>query len=252
MNYQDTRDSEQLRILDKSIDTFISGFHPTAQTIIFFPGGLASRLLRAKTPYKPNISAPQRFDFDGQEVWLSAWTFGHPELNALKLRMHKEADGFYHDEDDRIIIADGCIELAGITPYDDFSDWCKDNNINLFIFGWDWRRPLGDIVTFFLDKFLPRLNARLGSAGPLRNFTLVGHSFGGMIVNLILKSGKPLEGMTRAITVATPFYGYGGQIHRWFEGEALLNHLGENKIDIIKTLGSLPSSYTLNWLEENT
>jgi hypothetical protein len=54
MNYQDTRDSEQLRILDKSIDTFISGFHPTAQTIIFFPGGLASRLLRAKTPYKPN------------------------------------------------------------------------------------------------------------------------------------------------------------------------------------------------------
>ncbi|MGC1899998.1 MAG: hypothetical protein WA716_15030, partial [Pseudolabrys sp.] len=101
MNYQDTRDSEQLRILDKSIDTFISGFHPTAQTIIFFPGGLASRLLRAKTPYKPNISAPQRFDFDGQEVWLSAWTFGHPELNALKLRMHKEPDGFYHDEDDR-------------------------------------------------------------------------------------------------------------------------------------------------------
>ncbi|MGA6935001.1 MAG: ABC transporter substrate binding protein [Pseudolabrys sp.] len=101
MNYRDTRDSEQLRILDKSIDTFISGFHPTAQTIIFFPGGLASRLLRAKTPYKPNISAPQRFDFDGQEVWLSAWTFGHPELNALKLRMHKEADGFYHDEDDR-------------------------------------------------------------------------------------------------------------------------------------------------------
>jgi hypothetical protein len=252
MNYQDTRDSEQLRILDKSIDTFISGFHPTAQTIIFFPGGLASRLLRAKTPYKPNISAPQRFDFDGQEVWLSAWTFGHPELNALKLRMHKEPDGFYHDEDDRIIIADGCIELAGITPYDDFSDWCKDNNINLFIFGWDWRRPLGDIVTFFLDKFLPRLNARLGSAGPLKNFTLVGHSFGGMIVNLILKSRKPLEGMTRAITVATPFYGYGGQIHRWFEGEALLNHLGENKIDIIKTLGSLPSSYTLNWLEENT
>ena len=58
--------------------------------------------------------------------------------------------------------------------------------------------------------------------------------------------------MTRAITVATPFYGYGGQIHRWFEGRRYLNHLGENKIDIIKTLGSLPSSYTLNWLEENT
>ena len=32
----------------------------------------------------------------------------------------------------------------------------------------------------------------------------------------------------------------------------MLNHLGENKIDIIKTLSSLPSSYTLNWLAEDT
>jgi hypothetical protein len=77
---------------------------------------LASKLLRSKTAYKANSSAPQSFDYDDQEIWLSAWTFGHPELNALKLRMHKEADGFYHDEEDRIIIADGCIELAGITP----------------------------------------------------------------------------------------------------------------------------------------
>ncbi len=251
MNYQDTRDNEQLRFLDKSIDTFIEGSIGERQTIIFFPGGLASRLLRARTPYKANNSAQQSFDFKDQEVWLSVWTFGHPELNALKLKLHKEADGIYHDEDDRIIIADGCIGLAGITPYDDFSSWCKANNINLFIFGWDWRRPLGDTVTFFLDKFLPRLNERLGS--PLENFTLVGHSFGGMIVKLILRSGgHRLDGMNRAITVATPFYGYGGQIHRWFEGEPLLNHLGENKIDIIRTLGSLPASYTLSWLEEDT
>jgi hypothetical protein len=32
----------------------------------------------------------------------------------------------------------------------------------------------------------------------------------------------------------------------------LLNHLGENKIDIIKTLSSLPSSYALNWLGQDT
>jgi hypothetical protein len=253
MNYQETRDNEQLRFLDDSIAKFINEFSESRQTVIFFPGGLASRLLRAKTPYKANISTPQRFDFDDQEVWLSAWTFGHPELNALKLRMHKEADGFYHDEEDRIIIADGCIKFAGITPYGDFVHWCKDNEINLFIFGWDWRRPLDDTVKFFLNKFLPRLNQQLGNARPLTNFSLVGHSFGGMIVNLILrKDGHQLEGMNRAITVATPFYGYGGQIHRWFEGVSLLNHLGENKIDIIKTLGSLPASYTLNWLDEDT
>ncbi len=251
MNYQEARDKEQLRFLDKSIAKFVSEFSESRQTVIFFPGGLASRLLRSKTPFNANMSTPQTFDFDDQEVWLSAWTFGHPELNALKLRMHKEADGFYHDEEDRIIIADGFIKFAGITPYDDFVDWCDDNDINLFIFGWDWRRPLGDTVDFFLDKFLPRLKQQLGENRPLNNFTLVGHSFGGMIVNLILrKGGNRLDGMNRAITVATPFYGYGGQIHRWFEGVSLLNHLGE--IDIIKTLGSLPASYTLNWLGEDT
>ena len=109
MNYQETRDNEQLRFLDEAITEFLRNRPPKSQTIIFFPGGLASRLLRAKTPYDANISAPQRFDFDGQEVWLSAWTFGHPELNALKLRMHKGADRFYHDAEDRIIVADGCI-----------------------------------------------------------------------------------------------------------------------------------------------
>ena len=253
MNYQKARDSEQLRFLDKSIDKFINELRSaeSRQTVVLFPGGLASKLLRAKTPYKADSSEPQIFDFDHQEVWLSAWTFGHPELNALKLRMHKEEDGFYHDEEDRIIIADGCIELAGITPYDDFVDWCKENGINLFIFGWDWRRPLGDTVDFFLEKFLPHFDERLGA--PLKKFTLVGHSFGGMIVNLILRNGgSRLEGMNKAITVASPFYGYGGQIHRWFEGVSLLNHLGENKIDIIKTLASLPASYTLNWLGEKT
>ena len=253
MNYQEARDSEQLRFLDEAITEFLKDRPPQSQTIIFFPGGLASSLLRAKTPYNPNISTPQSFDYDGQEVWLSAWTFGHPELNALKLKMHKEADGFYHDEENRIIVAHGCIKFAGVTPYDDFADWCQANKIGLLVFGWDWRRPLGDIAAFFLNKFLPRLNERLGNSGPLTNYTLVGHSFGGMVVNLILRTGDHrLDGMNRAITVATPFYGYGGQLHRWFEGESLLNHLGENKIDIIKTLSSLPSSYALNWLGQDT
>src|SRR5262245_6811647 len=254
MKYQDAREKAQLRALDESIDTFLEGLTGQRQSIIFFPGGMASKLLRAKKPLEANSPPPQLSDFEDQEVWLSLWTFGHPQLNALKLKLHKGADESYHDEDDRIIIADGCIELAGITPYDDFSAWCKANNINLLIFGWDWRLPLGDTVKFFLNKFLPRLNERLGSAGPLKNFTLVGHSFGGMIVKLILGSGgHNLEGKTRSITVTTPFNGTGGQIHRWFEGEPLLNHLGKrDKIDLINTLGSLPAGYTLNWLEMDT
>ena len=63
----------------------------------------------------------------------------HPKENALKLAMHKVGN-VYHDADERIIVANGSIELEGITPYDDFADWCELNKIDLFIFGWDWRR----------------------------------------------------------------------------------------------------------------
>jgi hypothetical protein len=251
MTYEETRDEEQLRILDIAIDEFKLKRSKTASrpTVIFFPGGLASKLKRATTRF----DAPRPFDYG--EIWLSPWTFGHPDLNALKLAMHKDdQDHAYHDEDDRIIIADGSIEFAGVTPYDDFKDWCEHNGIDLFIFGWDWRRPLDDIVKFFVEKFLPHFQERVmqgGNPDPLKDFTLMGHSFGGMIVNLILrKKDKLADQMKKAITVATPFYGYGGQIHRWFEGEDLLNHLG--KKDLIRTFSSLPASYTLNWLDEKT
>lgn len=254
MNYAKTRDDEQLRILDGAIQEFFAR-RPAAgtrQTIIFFPGGLASRLKRARTPFK-DINTPQTFEYD--EIWLNLWTFVHPDLNALKLKMRKDqVDGAYHDSDERIIIADGFIELEGITPYDDFEDWCKDNNIDLFVFGWDWRRPLGETVAFFLNKFVPKFRqafADRGIADPLENLTLMGHSFGGLIVKLILHADDPLPGkIKRAITVATPFYGHAGQIHKWFEGVDLLNHL--DKAEIIKTLSSLPASYTLNWFGEET
>src|SRR5262245_1003963 len=66
MNYQEARDDVQLRVLDKSIDTFINGLTGHRQTIIFFPGGMASKLLRAKTPYKANSPPPQLSDFKNQ------------------------------------------------------------------------------------------------------------------------------------------------------------------------------------------
>src|SRR4030095_17212767 len=105
MDDQVARDDAQLRALDESIDTFIEGLTGQHQSIIFFPGGMASKLLRAKKPFKANSPPPQLSDFADQEVWLSLWTFGHPQLNALKLKLHKGEDESHHDEDDRIIIA---------------------------------------------------------------------------------------------------------------------------------------------------
>jgi hypothetical protein len=56
--------------------------------------------------------------------------------------------------------------------------------------------------------------------------------------------------MTRAVTVAAPFYGYDGQIHRWFEGEQYLNHLG--RIKVIRAISSMPACYTLPYLDAGT
>jgi hypothetical protein len=55
MTYDQTRDSEQLSYLDDAIAEFISRYNFNVQstgrrTIIFFPGGMGSRLLRATTP----------------------------------------------------------------------------------------------------------------------------------------------------------------------------------------------------------
>src|SRR5262245_12298689 len=123
MSYTDTRDEEQLRFLDKAIDEFKKTYPRSArQTVIFFPGALASKLLRAKTEFDENTSRPQTFEYD--EMWLNWKTFVHPDLNALKLRLHKKADKVYHDEDDRIVVADGPIEFEGISPYDGFVNWC--------------------------------------------------------------------------------------------------------------------------------
>jgi hypothetical protein len=85
---------------------------------------------------------------------------------------------------------------------------------------------------------------------------LIGHSFGGMVVNLILQENNSIlaNNMTRAVTVASPFYGYDGQIHRWFEGEPLLNHIGPFDVtkQVIEVITSLPGVYALLYLDAET
>lgn len=257
MGYADTRDSEQLRILAVRIAEFVWRYksNPSTgrrRTLFLFPGGMGCQLLRAQTPYQGAIATPQTFSYD--KVWLTLGTFLG---DALTLKMHKDPGdppGVKRDLDDRMIIADDAVELFGITPYDRFTAWCELNGLDWFIFGWDWRRRLEDTVSFFLTQFLPLFRNAIQNqcnADPLGDFVLVGHSFGGMIVNLILRQyNSLLANLTRAITVAAPFYGYDGQIHRWFEGDPYLNHLG--KMNVIRVISSLPACYTLLYADTST
>jgi hypothetical protein len=220
--------------------------------VFFFPGGMASRLMRATQKYVDGATGPApRFNYD--TVWMKPATlFG----GAMELAMYRDSTGSFRDKGDHIIIADEALNLAGCFPHTGLIIWAQNHNIDLFVFPWDWRRRLDETVKFFLGPFLTELTARAQAKGcpdPLARCALVGHSFGGMIANLILRSNAPIVGgLTHVITVGTPFYGYDGQVHRWFEGESYLNGFGLFEQLVMEMIATLPACYTLHFLDEAT
>ena len=251
-SYSAIRDAEQLRYLQNDIASFILRYQSRPpgtkrKTLFLFPGGMGSKLLRARTPYQANGPSNQTFQYD--TVWLTPLTFLG---EALDLEMN-EVNGVYQDLADRIIIPYGAVDLFGLTPYTQFTDWCEQNQIDWFVFGWDWRRRLEDTVDFFLNTFLPVFQSETQQSCPnaLDDVVLLGHSFGGMVVNLILQqqSGVP-ENLTCAVTAASPFYGYDGQIHRWFEGMSWFFLL--DKAKVVDVITSLPGVYVLPYLDLTT
>lgn len=257
MTYAETRDAETLRLLEPAIDAFIRKCKKKRntesvcprQTMFFFPAGTASRLMRARKPFNDADPLPQQFKYD--PVWVTPLTLLG---GARDLAMHYDR-GTFRDKGDRIIVADKAVDLAGCTPHDGLIKWARQNNVLLFIFPWDWRRRLDETATFFVERFLPHFQERVAEEceDPLEQFSLVGHSFGGMVVNLILRGDAPIvRTMRHAITVATPFYGYAGQVHRWFEGEDYLNVFGLFEQDMIEMIASLPGLYALHFLDETT
>ena len=133
-------------------------------------------------------------------VWLTWEDFLG---GALDLQITK-ANGKYRDKDDRIVIANGTVKILGWTFYDGFTKWCKKKGLDYFVFGWDWRRRIQDSGRFFVNQFLShfqdRVKAGCNNADPLSNFSLIGHSAGGMVVNWILRESprSPIAGAVRA------------------------------------------------------
>ncbi len=262
MSYDSVRMDEQLRVLDHSIGEFIGrynfitelstflGVNLARQTLFLFPGGMASRLIRATQAWDPAGPASQIFEYE--ELWVNPITLLGGE--ARNLRMHKTAAGEYRDKGDRIVIADAAVNLLGATPYTGFTAWCSFKLIDWFIFGWDWRRSVDDVGTFFINRFLPHFQARVQAecnADPLADYSLIGHSAGGLVVNWILRTiAPPPATLRKVITVAAPFYGYSGQLHRWFEGEPLVNVGGLYTKGIIKAVSSFPGCYSWHFLPE--
>ncbi|MDM0080949.1 hypothetical protein QTI17_10135 [Variovorax sp. J31P179] len=250
MTYLEARDQAQLAELDRSITKFIKrrNAYPSPEkrrTVIFFPAGCGSELKRSPLEYSGG-TVPDPWHF--KTVWLNFHTLVG---GALLLRMKRDADGRWVDADNHIVIAGGSIEVFGYTPYDSFARWCARRGIDVFFYGYDWRRPIPEVCEFFATKFLSHFQYRVlheCKVDPLDNVTLIAHCLGGMLVNWILHEHiDVLPKLDKAITVATPFYGYAGQIGRWFVGEPLLNHLGKDAM--VRVISSFPALYAVNPLE---
>jgi hypothetical protein len=250
MSYSGNRDSLEVAELQHDIDKFVASFvqntvDPNSRrTIILFPGGMASALKRGNRA-DTGTSVPPKENFS--TVWLTLDTFidGVDDL---------QMDGDV-DYKSKFVIPRGEIEFCGLSPYENFSQWCADHKFDLYIFGYDWRRRPECSVRFFLDEFLPALAQKIQDAGlPVDLFTdltLIGHSLGGMTVKLIMQDDSPLAAkIKRGITVGTPFYGYGGQTLRYFEGES--EFLLQKKSEIAKVISSLQGGYFLQFLDSDT
>jgi hypothetical protein len=238
--YVAVRDREQLRIHELRLAQFVHQYRPGRRTIFLFVGGMGSNLYRARAPDDPFYD----------RVWLGPGSFMG---DALALRMRRDESGVHHDLDDRVIIADGLVKIGGLSLYDRFARWCEASGFNLFVFAWDWRRRLEETVALFL-AFLPRFRQTLGAVwgvDPLRGFVLLGHSYGGLIVRLLLdEPSAEMDELALAVAAATPFYGFGVIIRRWLQGDPYLNLLGRR--EVIRTICSLPGCYPLAYLDEGT
>ncbi len=249
--YGQLRDQQYLDRLDSPINSFISRYNANLsdkhKTVFLFPGGMGSQLIRATGESQ---NGPPFFYLT---AWLDALiAFG----TATNLQMQVNGDQDYQQH---FVVPDGCVNCIDLHPYRGFIDWCDNSLIDLFVFGWDWRRGSKAAADFFLQKFMPLFDANVTdvcSPHPLDNFWLIGHSFGGIVVKQILNQfdNQYVQRMQRAITVATPFYGYGGQVHRYFKGDSQLNWTegvdGAQKITQI--VSTLPAGYELLFIDGQT
>ena len=258
MDYDEARRVSQSLALEPFIQAFIDDYQlpevpgVPRQTVIFFPGGAGCGLKRSLLPHDPaSFQDPATFE----SVWLDCGTL----LGKVKLLGLVRTPTGYDDAQRHIVVAGETVRYEGKNPYAGFIAWCGARNIDLLVYPYDWRRSFDEVARFFVDDFIPVFRSKVGQAcggaNPLARFTLIGHSQGGMLVNWLLRHHHddlhcPGQTWERAITVATPFYGYANQMPRWYTGESMLNVCGID--DVVRIISSTSSFYTFNFLDAQT
>ena len=129
MTYQSDKDQTYLNRLQDQITSFVSAYNANPNdehtTIFFFPGGLASQLMRAQTAWP---TPPSAYDVAWIDCSIVSGMFANLQLDAVD-----------DDYQDHFVIPNQNIDWMTLTPYNQFIQWCEGGGLDLFIFGWDWR-----------------------------------------------------------------------------------------------------------------
>jgi len=228
-------------------------YDPNKETIIMLPGGLASQLERSKNKYN---TTPQNYE-KYENVWIDLGIIFKKE--AKKLEINDKG----RDKGDHIVIPNGPLESFAENPYDETKKYFRDNDFNYYSWGYDWRRPItesAELLKDFLSKFKQEVIKKFGKGrDPLPNTTILCHSMGGLVTKLFLNNvfnkntttKDVRKWMRRVITVATPFYGTGNHIHRYYRGQDPLNIIYGKK-NICKLAGTMPGAYILMFLDQDS
>ena len=248
MTYDATLRLEQKAFNDEAIRYFCDAYRPYRPTIVLLPGGLGSQLQWSEEPY--GAASATTFSYD--RTWLD---LGILIGDGLNLSMTPPYDKGRH-----IVVADGPVNvwlgLTSFAPYARFAQVLDYWGINVLVMGWDWRRPLDHSVSILRQSLLYDLPHEIQAACGVnifdQDFTIAGHSFGGLVVKLLLEDNDArLSGVDRALTFGTPFYGYGGQLQRFFAGDPMLNDIYDAET-VARIVSTFPAVYSLMFCDHQT
>ncbi len=249
MGYKTVVDTLILQELRERANDFAAHYRPGRPTVVLVPGGMGSRLYKTIEPFRTGVPFPEQPV--AQKIWLSFAAVLYGDL--LGLRMTRNGK----DRGDRPVIASGEVSSEFAKKYDDTQAYFAGPDptfpANYAVFGYDWRKlPRSGAV--YLKRFLQFLReavAERESGDTKLNITLLGHSFGGLVIKLFLndlvdRGENPDDWLERFISVGSPFYGTENHLQRYYKGVKYINFFtpgGRDAItDLVWTLPDLTRS----------
>ena len=210
------------------------------------------------------LTAVSRRSYCSLGVWVPSWTRTHypypaspngmyetiwvdpigiiVRQDALKLEIERNL----HDKDSFVVAAGGPLRIFLSTPYNNFVAFARNSGWNIFVYGYDWRRPLAESADLF-KAFIYEFRARVTKHGPdpIPKLNIVCHSMGGLVCTTALRDRRFSRlGFHAIVTVATPFYGTCTQHDFYYIGFDLLNRLYSART-VADIAASLPGPYSL-------